>query len=108
MNRPKSPGDGFPEALADLVSRNTQETPPDLDTFLSSIDDSDYSLDDWIAALTGFDTWLTAQNNVKRPFNAMVGYVSCCTITNSAKIALPPLNTIVSQSLIKYGFDAGN
>ncbi len=108
MSGLKSMEHHFPDTLVDLVSRNTEESPPKLDSFYSSVDESDYSLEDWAEALIGFDAWLAEENSTKRPFNTMVGYVNCCTMMNPVKIALPSLNIIVNQSLTEYGFDAGN
>lgn len=96
---------GFPDEFTDLLSRNTETASPDLDVFHAAIDDSDYSMADWVEALVGFDKWLTSQKIIERPFTIMIGYVNCCTIGNATRVSLPSLKTIVVKSLREFGFD---
>ncbi len=99
---------GFPDTLADLLSRNTEANPPDLNAFHTAIDDSDYSMADWVEALGGFDEWLTTRKISDRPFSIMLGYINCCTMGNSPKVRFLSLKMIVYQSLMEFGFDSGN
>ncbi len=78
----------------------------DLNELFAQVDQSDYSLVDWIEALVEFDRWLLEQKVEVRPFASMVGYVNCCTFTNAPQINLPSLKVIVYQSLTDFGFDA--
>jgi len=97
------PGSNQPSRFFDLVSRSTD---PDLEGFIEEVDQSDYSLHDWVDAFVEFDNWLSAKNIELRPFNTMTGYIRCCTEMNAPQISLPILKVIVYQSLTKYGFDA--
>jgi len=96
---------GFPDAFADLLSRNTEAASPDLDAFHAAIDESDYSMADWVEALVGFDKWLTSQKTIERPFTIMIGYINCCIMGNATKVSLPSLKMIVVKSLREFGFD---
>jgi len=97
------PGSNQPSRFFDLLSRAADN---DLDPFLEEVDQSDYSLSDWVDAMITFDDYLSTQNVEARPFATMTGYVRCCTEMNAPQISLPILKVIVYQSLTKYGFDA--
>jgi hypothetical protein len=77
-----------------------------LDGLLESVDESDYSLADWVEALTAFDVWLGEKGETRRPLAGMRGYIHCCTFTNSAQLSLPILKVIVIEALTEFGFDA--
>lgn len=78
----------------------------DLSTFLESVDQSDYSLRDWIDAMQAFDRWLAGRDVRERPFDAMTGYITCCTMTNPVSVQIPELQAVVIQNLEQYGFEA--
>ncbi len=99
------PGSNQPSRFFDLVSRSIN---PNLESLIEEVDQSDYSLTDWVEALIEFDNWLSAKNVDIRPFNTMTGYIRCCTEMNAPQISLPTLKVIVHQSLTKFGFDASN
>ena len=99
---------GFPDEFADLLLRNTEAVSPDLDAFHAAIDDSDYSMADWVEALVGFDKWLTSQKVIERPLTIMIGYINCCTMGNAKKVSLPSLKAIVVKSLREFGFDGAD
>lgn len=69
------------------------------------VDESDYSLADWVEALVVFEQWLVEKNIPDRPVGAMLGYIHCCTMMNAPQVSLPSLKVIVHQSLIDYGFE---
>ncbi len=71
---------------------------------LEAVDESDYSLADWIEALAAFDRWLAARGEQRRPWCEIVGYIHCCTLMASPGVALGNLKVIVDQSLIEFGF----
>ncbi len=72
--------------------------------FLEAVDESHYSLADWIEALAAFDRWLQERGEGRRPWREIVGYIHCCTLMASPGVALGNLKVIVDQSLIEYGF----
>ena len=69
------------------------------------VDESDYSLQDWVEAIVVFDAWLAEKGTAARPVSEMLGYIHCCTMTNAPQISLPSLKVIVNQSLNNYGFE---
>lgn len=77
-----------------------------LDELLESVDDSDYSLADWVEALAAFDSWLEDRGEKRRPLAEMRGYIDCCTFTNAPRLSLPSLKVIVIKALTEFGFDA--
>lgn len=81
-------------------------TPEDRDALLSAVDESDYSLDDWLEALGTFCAWLEERGETRRPWRAMTGYVHCCTLMASPGIALGNLKVIVFQALTEFGFES--
>ena len=71
------------------------------------VDESDYSLGDWQAALScTFETWLDNNGITERPVDAMLGYVHCCTLTKAATLSSPDLSELLRENLDQYGFDA--
>ncbi len=72
---------------------------------IEKVDESDYSLTDWVEALVSFEHWMAEMGVQNRPFVAMLGYIHCCTMLNAPQVGLPQLKVIVHQSLIDYGFE---
>lgn len=77
-----------------------------LGELLDAVDDSDYSLADWVGAFVAFDEWLEEKGEKRRPLAEMRGYIHCCTYTNSPYLSLPTLKVIVVKALTEFGFDA--
>jgi hypothetical protein len=77
-----------------------------IEELLDAVDDSDYSLADWVGAFAAFDEWLEEKGEKRRPLAEMRGYIHCCTYTNSPHLGLPSLKVIVIKSLTEFGFDA--
>lgn len=86
----------------------TRAENPDLDALFEEVDQSDYSLPDWISAFLTFDRWMTEQKREARPFRGMMGYIHCCTLMNATQVSLASLNVIVGEALTDYGFDEVN
>ncbi len=101
----KAVGKESPElaAFADLLDRGEADGIGDL---LEDVDESDYSLADWVEALTAFDRWLAEQGEPRRPLAAMRSYIHCCTYLNSPQLSLPNLKVIVIKALTEFGFIA--
>jgi len=70
-----------------------------------AVDESDYSLNDWIGALGAFEAWLAERGEERRPWREIVGYIHCCTLMASPGVALGNLEVVVNKSLIEFGFD---
>jgi hypothetical protein len=79
-------------------------TAEERDALLAAVDESDYSLDDWLEALGTFCAWLEQQGESRRPWRNMTGYVHCCTLMAAPGIALGNLKVIVFQALTEFGF----
>lgn len=70
------------------------------------VDQSDYSLPDWIKAILSFDEWLSRQDVTERPTANMIGYIHCCTMTAPDTLTLPDLSRLTREMLEQHGFDA--
>lgn len=73
---------------------------------IEQVDQSDFSLADWIQALLHFDRWLDHKNITARPVANMTAYIHCCTLTLSGSLAPPDLARLTIDMLEQYGFDA--
>lgn len=69
-----------------------------------AVDESDYSLADWLEALETFQHWLEGRGDPRRPWRDIVGYIHCCTLMRGAGVASSSLNVLVNQALIDFGF----
>ena len=92
------PGAPFPAEALERWSAEERES------LLTAVDESDYSLADWLEALGAFDAWLSARGEARRPWREIVGYIHCCTQMASPGIALGTLKVIVFQALTEFGF----
>lgn len=77
----------------------------DLDSLFVEVDQTDYSLPDWVEALMAFERWLEHEGASNRPFREILGYIHCCTQINPPTVSLASLKVIVSESLTGFGFD---
>ena len=77
----------------------------ELESLLDLVDESDYSLADWIEAFVEFDRWLDSKGEARRPLTGMRGYIHCCTFMNPLSLSSPNLKVIVVKALTEYGFD---
>lgn len=77
-----------------------------LENLYEQVDQSDFSLTDWIEALLAFDQWLHAQEIFVRPMVDMLGYIHCCTLTLASTLAPPNLAQLTHKMLKQHGFDA--
>ena len=78
----------------------------DRDYLLEVVDESDYSMADWLEALGAFCSWLEDQGESRRPWREMTGYLCCCTQMASPGIALGNLKILVLQALSEFGFQS--
>lgn len=81
-------------------------SPVDLGSWFAVIDESPYTLDDWIRAMASFDTWLEEQEIDDRPVDSMIGYLECCTLSIMGNLPLPDFPDLARENLDNYGFDA--
>jgi hypothetical protein len=72
--------------------------------FFDAVDESRYSLQDWIEAIHLFDQWLKNQK-LQSNFMVMLGYLRCSaesTLNDGLKLTLA---TILSEMLQTHGFE---
>ena len=77
----------------------------DAELLFEEVDQSDYSLIDWVAALLAFDRWMDEKGVSNRPFRQMLGYINCCTQINPPNVSLASLKVVVYEALTEFGFD---
>jgi hypothetical protein len=96
---------GPPEPLAELAALASWSD-EEREALLEAVEEGDYSLADWLEAISTFETWLGDRGEERRPWRDIVGYIHCCTLMGGPGIALGSLNIIVNQTLIEFGFRA--
>ena len=72
------------------------------DTLAESIDDSSFSLRDWVEALRLFGHWLDARGQTL-DLRDQIGYVSCAADAAGAGANLTHLPSLVEEMLEAYG-----
>lgn len=80
----------------------------DLTRWFQQIDDSSFSLSDWIEAVLEFDAWLSRNAIAERPLDSMIGYIHCCTLTMAETLSPPNLASLTREMLDQHGFDAAS
>lgn len=78
-----------------------------IESFIEQVDQSDFSLSDWVAALLDFDQWLKCKHITIRPTAQMISYIHCCTLSLTDTLPPPDLRRLTNDMLTQYGFDAG-
>lgn len=102
--------ESFLKQLADSPARLAwaEACLPDNDSvpiLLDAVDESPYSLGQWIDAIIVVDKWLD-ERGLEAPFQAQLGYVSCACEAAGAGATLTTLHSVVSEMLADYGFDS--
>ncbi len=70
---------------------------------VESVDESPYSLKEWVAAWVDFSIWLESRER-EAGFASMLGYLDCCSQYIEGKGVLPPFTDLVEEMLDAYGF----
>ena len=68
------------EMMVKLLYQDSKERPvgvPGIDLFFKVVDHSNFSLSEWLKAITFFQEWLASENRTT-PFQKMLGYLQCC------------------------------
>ncbi len=68
------------ELMVKLLFQDMKERPvgvPGIDLFFKVVDHSNFSLSEWLKAITHFQDWLASENRTT-PFQKMLGYLQCC------------------------------
>ncbi len=95
--------EGEYESFTALLNQGDADT---VQLLIENVDESDYSLADWVEALLAFETWLEGQGESRRLVSKMVGYVHCCMMISSPVLPSPSLKVILIETLTEYGFAA--
>lgn len=73
-----------------------------LPALLEQVDESDFSLRDWMEALIVLNQWLE-ERSLNLPTNDNIGYVSCAVASAGAGAHLSHLPSLVRDLLEQYG-----
>lgn len=73
-----------------------------LPALLEQVDESDFSLSDWMEALIVLNQWLE-ERSLYLPTNDNIGYVSCAAASAGAGAHLSHLPSLVADLLEQYG-----
>ena len=93
-----------PKSLA-WVEANLEDSDDEvLSSFLDEVNDSHYSLRQWIDALIVVGHWLDARG-LAASLQDRIGFVSCANAAAGAGANLTPLSALVSDMLDSYGFE---
>lgn len=72
---------------------------------LDAVDDSPYSLRQWVDAFIVVGQWMDARG-LRAGFQDQLGYVHCACEAAGAGANLTPLAALVSEMLDSYGFES--
>lgn len=73
---------------------------------LEAVDESDYSLRDWVEALVSFSEYIEDSDGVA-DLKIMLGYLNCCCEANEGSVGLPLIH-VLNEMLSQYGFEGGH
>ena len=93
-----------PTALAWLEANLFEADDARVRLLLEEVDDSTYSLREWIDALVVMGEWLDARG-LKAGIEDQIGFVSCANASAGAGASISVLSGIVSDMLDQYGFE---
>ena len=92
------------EALAAHCTKNPGDKKDVYSLLIESVNESPYSLSEWLGAWEFFSQWL-AKRNRKGGFAVMLGYLDCCSQYIEGKGVIPTFNAQVEEMLEAYGFE---
>lgn len=94
------------ELMVKLLFQDSKERPvgiPAIDHFFKVVDQSNYSLGDWLTVITYFNEWLKTENRTTN-FQKMLGYLQCCEDSPENKNIDYKFLDLVSDFLMTHGF----
>ena len=89
--------------LVDYAARQPQGRPGITDLF-DRVDESDYTLTDWLKAIESFHDWISSRT-ISTDLDMLLGYISCCTEANPNSPTELNLKETVLEMLEQYGFE---
>ena len=75
-----------------------------IENLFKSVDDSPYSLHEWIDAVQLFSEWLEERDR-ESPWPTMLGYLRCCSESPENKDIKNNLVTLLSDMLKAHGYE---
>ena len=75
-----------------------------IENLFSSVDESPYSLHEWIDAVEYFTNWLEERDR-ESPWPTMLGYLSCCSESPENKDIKNNLTALLSDMLKAHGYE---
>ncbi|MBY0414643.1 MAG: hypothetical protein K2Q18_10775 [Bdellovibrionales bacterium] len=94
------------ELMVKLLFQDSKERPvgvPAIDLFFKVVDHSNYSLSEWLQAVTFFQEWLEKEKRTTN-FQKMLGYLQCCEDSPENKNIEYRFIDLVSDFLKNHGF----
>ncbi len=85
-----------------FLERAKTLTPAQVASFIESVDESQYSLNEWCQALLEFETW-AEQNHRSLKLPAQIEYLTCCVQGTQNEGRLLSLSIVLDQYLKSYG-----
>ena len=92
----------FPSILAYFKKHFKDENALLQNTLLNAVDESEFSLHEWIESLLVMDQWLE-QNSLTLSTENSIEYVSCAATAVGGTLNLCHLPTVVNDFLEQYG-----
>ncbi len=90
------------EALAEWRKEHPDE-PTGFDLLAESVDESPYSLGEWVESIEYFYDWL-GQNQRHANFQSLLGFLHCCVQAAGSGPERLPLKDLLVEMLDTYGF----
>ncbi len=90
-----------------LIYKFTRSNPnghKGVECFFNSVDESPYSLSQWIEAVEYFSNWLDT-NQRTTPWPTLLGYLSCCSESPENKNIKHNLKSLLKDMLEVYGYE---
>ena len=94
------------ELMVRLLFQDMKERPvgvPGIDLFFKVVDHSNFSLGEWLNAITFFQEWLAKEHRTT-PFQKMLGYLQCCEDSPENKDIEHRFLDLVDDMIKTHGF----
>jgi len=91
-----------PASMAYLEAHFNDTDPEAVDALLALVDESVYSLREWVRALREVGHWLDARN-MRMEMIDQIGYISCAAASAGAGANMSHLPSLVDDMLQAYG-----
>ncbi|MCZ6672553.1 MAG: hypothetical protein O7C75_06400 [Verrucomicrobia bacterium] len=76
----------------------------DFSMLMERVDDSSYSITDWLVAMEAFHDWISSHGK-STSLDMLLGYIACCTDADPNASTVSALRDLVITMLEQFGFD---